>query len=436
MRAIFNIAVKDLRILFRDKTGAFFIVGFPILMGLFFGLIMGDVASGERGTMKIAIVDQDQSETAARFIELLRANESLTLEVDQLMCARESVRKGQRVGMIVLPEGFGETAGMIWGDPPQIQLGMDPSRSAESGMLQGFVMQAIGGLASERFQNPDQFKPMIARGLEQIDDAEDLDEISKQVMRTFLGSVGTMIDSADKLQSNEKAAEQISVSGGPQFVDIESIDVTREIDPNSQAGQLKKVRSRWDISFPQAMMWGVLGCVAGFAISIVRERTMGTMLRLKVAPITQFQILSGKALACFSTVIGVIAFMTILGVALGMRPASYVSLIAAAVCVAYCFVGIMMTFAVLGKTEQAVGGVGWVINMIMAMFGGAMIPVMFMPALIQRFSVLSPIRWGILAIEGAIWRDFGFIEMALPCAILIGVGCAGLVVGTSILNRR
>ena len=67
---------------------------------------------------------------------------------------------------------------MMWGDPPQIQLGMDPSRSAESGMLRGFVMQAIGGLASERFQNPDQFKPMISRGLEQIDDAEDLDEVS------------------------------------------------------------------------------------------------------------------------------------------------------------------------------------------------------------------------------------------------------------------
>ncbi len=436
MRSIFNIAAKDLRILFRDRTGAFFIVGFPILMGLFFGLIMGDVSSGERGTMKIAIVDQDQSEMSVRFIELLKSNESVTLEVDQLENARISVRKGRRVGMIVLPEGFGQTAGLFWGDPPQIQLGMDPSRSAESGMLQGFVMKAIAGLTSERFQNPDQFKPMISRGLEEIDDAKDVDEITKQTMRAFLGSVNLMIDSAGQLQRNDDAAEQLNVTDGPQFVDIKSIDVTREIDPNSQAGQLKKLRSRWDISFPQAMMWGVLGCVAGFAVSIVRERTMGTMLRLKVAPITQFQILAGKALACFTTVIGVIAFMTILGVALGMRPASYVSLSVAALSVAFCFVGIMMTFAVLGKTEQAVGGVGWVINMIMAMFGGAMIPVMFMPAVIQRFSVLSPIRWGILAIEGAIWRDFEFIEMALPCGILIGVGCAGLAIGTSIMNRR
>ncbi|MEO1979664.1 MAG: hypothetical protein ABGZ24_04025, partial [Fuerstiella sp.] len=96
------------------------------------------------------------------------------------------------------------------------------------------------------------------QGLEEIDDAEDLDEITKQTMRAFLGSVNLMIDSAGQLQSNDEAAEQLNVTGGPQFVDIKSIDVTREIDPNSQAGQLKKLRSRWDISFPQAMMWGVL----------------------------------------------------------------------------------------------------------------------------------------------------------------------------------
>ena len=30
-----------------------------------------------------------------------------------------------------------------------------------------------------------------------------------------------------------------------------------------------RLRSPWDISFPAAMMWGVMGCVAGFAVSIV-----------------------------------------------------------------------------------------------------------------------------------------------------------------------
>ena len=62
---------------------------------------------------------------------------------------------------------------------------------------------------------------------------------------------------------------------GPSFnfAEIESLDISRQIDPKSVSGQLTKIRSQWDISFPQAMMWGVLSCAAGFAISIAHERT-------------------------------------------------------------------------------------------------------------------------------------------------------------------
>jgi ABC-2 type transport system permease protein len=74
--------------------------------------------------------------------------------------------------------------------------------------------------------------------------------------------------------------------------------------------------------------------------------------------------------------------------------------------------------------------------MVMAMLGGAMIPVMFMPEIIQKFSVLSPITWAIRAIEGAIWREFSLVEMLLPCGILIGVGVVGITIGTFVLSRR
>ena len=96
----------------------------------------------------------------------------------------------------------------------------------------------------------------------------------------------------------------------------------------------------------------------------------------------------------------------------------------------------MMTFSVLGKTEQSVSGIGWAANMMMAMLGGCMIPVMFMPASIQQASVLSPVKWAILSIEGAIWRQFSWIELAKPCGILIAIGAAGLIIGTVVLNRR
>jgi ABC-2 type transport system permease protein len=47
----------------------------------------------------------------------------------------------------------------------------------------------------------------------------------------------------------------------------------------------------------------------------------------------------------------------------------------------------------------------------------------------------SPVRWGILALEGAIWRDFSAAEMLLPCAILIGVGVVGFLAGVTMSRR-
>ncbi|MGI9516627.1 MAG: ABC transporter permease, partial [Pirellulaceae bacterium] len=130
MNEVIAMAVKDIRLIFRDRMAFFFIAGFPILMGLFFGLVMGQGGSGGSDSkMRVAMIDQDQTEISRRFTESLQQNDNLQLEMVDLETGRESVRKGNRVGMIVLPSGFGESAGMFWGDPPVVQLGLDPSRA-------------------------------------------------------------------------------------------------------------------------------------------------------------------------------------------------------------------------------------------------------------------------------------------------------------------
>lgn len=88
-----------------------------------------------------------------------------------------------------------------------------------------------------------------------------------------------------------------------------------------------------------------------------------------------------------------------------------------------------MFLSVLGKTEQAANAIGWAIMLVMAMLGGGMIPLFIMPAWMQNISHISPVKWGILALEGAIWRNFTISEMLLPCAILLGVGAVFFIIG-------
>jgi ABC-2 type transport system permease protein len=73
--------------------------------------------------------------------------------------------------------------------------------------------------------------------------------------------------------------------------------------------------------------------------------------------------------------------------------------------------------------------------MLMAMFGGGMIPLLFMPAFMRTLSDASPVKWSVLAMEGAIWRGFTLSEMLLPCGILLAVGAVCLAIGTTVLSR-
>jgi ABC-2 type transport system permease protein len=436
MRTVFTMAMKDLRLMSRDWLGLFFIIGFPIAMGLFFGSLMGSFNS-ESASLNIAVVDEDNSPMSARFIDALRQTGHVEIETLDRAKAMNRVRRGQLVGMIVIPKRFGETAGMMWMKGPAIEVGIDPSRTAESGMLQGMIMQAVGKLMAARFQDPVSMRPLIEKSQKEIAASKDIPAAVRPLLLQMMSS----LDSSMKLWADSKAAEHEaggkSAAKMPEFeiAHIETIDVTREIPKGSTEALVRKLRSKWDISFPQASMWGVLACAAGFAITMVRERKQGTLLRLQVAPVTRAQVLAGKATACFLAVLGVIAVMLVLGVWLGMRPRSFGLLALSALCIAFCFVGIMMLMSVIGKTEEAVSGAAWGANMFMAMFGGGMVPLLFMPSFMKVLSNFSPVKWSILALEGSIWREFTLGEMILPCAVLLGVGGICLAIGARVLSR-
>ena len=72
----------------------------------------------------------------------------------------------------------------------------------------------------------------------------------------------------------------------------------------------------------------------------------------------------------------------------------------------------------------------------MAMFGGGMIPIAFMPKFMKPLSNLTPVKWGILSLEGAIWREFSLAEMLMPCSILLAVAGVGIVTGSVLLSRQ
>ncbi len=119
-----------------------------------------------------------------------------------------------------------------------------------------------------------------------------------------------------------------------------------------------------------------------------------------------------------------------------MPMGNWLLFIPAALCSVLCFVGIMMFICTLGRTEQSVGAAGWATLMVMAMVGGGMVPLVFMPSWLRPFSHISPVRWSIFALEGAIWRNFRFTEMISPCLVLLAIGVTAFSLGVIMLRRQ
>lgn len=435
MENILTIAWKDLLLLSRDRMAMFFLLAFPVLMGVLFGLMYQNTGSPKPGGLAVAVVDEDQSKMSATFIQNLVANEALKVETTDIESAREKIRKGGIAGIVVIPQGFGASAGVFWAtDQVPIRVGRDPSRAAEAAMLDGFLMEASGKLIAERFQDTSFIRGVISDQKRALEENSTLNPLNKLVLGQLFSSMDGLFDNLDKvsdLESADGSKGNPVLNNGFQFAKIESFDAFQK--PTNTG---PTIRSGWDISFPQSILWGVMGSAAGFAISLVRERSRGTLLRLQTSPVRSWQVILGKGLGCFVATMAVVTVMVALGLFLGMRPQNPVLLACSAIVVALCFVGIMMAMSALGTTEEGVGGAGWAINMVMAMFGGAMMPLAFMPGFMKTASNFSPVKWAIVSLEAAIWRDYTFTELLWPWSILLTIGGIGFILGLYFFERN
>ncbi len=420
---LWTLASKDLRILFRDKAGLFWMLGFPLVFGLFFGAIFSvGAGSGGSAKMRVAVVDEDRGPEARAFVKRLAESAAVLLEDMSEAEAVEAVRKGRKTAYLRIPKGWGKEGASFFGggEGPGLRLGMDPSRRAEEGYLQGLIMEAWFGGMRELFGDPVRMRAQLRRSLDRIEEASDLTIPQKMLFRTFFASLEKFVDDMEGSGLEGKGGFE-----GPRL-EIDRIARTRN-------GPV----SAFAVTFPQSILWGILGCVTGFAITLVRERVHGTWLRLRASPVPISVLLAGKGLACFlATSIVAFFLLFVAGVFLGTDLGHLPRLVAAVFACGVCFSGIMMLLSTCGRTENAVAGIGWAVMMPMAMAGGGMIPLIAMPSWLLRLSDFSPVKWGIYALEGAMWRGLGWTELLPAFGILVGLGVLGLSLGTYVLSRR
>lgn len=420
MQAIFAIAMKDIRLLMRDRVGFFFITIFPAIFGIMFGYIFQGSASGP-SEVAIAVFDADRSETSIRFIDRLDALEQITVTAhDSEEAALAAVRAGNMPAALLIEPGFGTSMeNPFRGESAAFRCAIDPSRAFVRGIVEGRVQQLAYQSMMDNFSDTEQLTAMIADGRREIRSARDIDPARRLLMETFLTAAQNMVNDGGTPFGTGTGG---GAGGGAAFQ-----PVTMSFIPLTREGP--RLTSSFQITMPQAFIWALLGCVAGFGMSLVSERTRGTLTRLGAAPITRWHILCAKALACAMVALGVQVMLLVIFVAFfGVHPGSWFNMGIAIACSTLAFVGIAMLLAVFSRSEAASEGAGRAVLLVLALLGGGGLPLAFMPSWMQTLASISPFKWSILAVEGAVWRDYTLSQMLLPAGVLtlIGIGCLTL----------
>ncbi len=423
MKKVIFLAVKDLRVLLSDKGNIFWVFGFPIVFALFFGAIYSGAGEGPSG-MKIAVVDEDKSEFSSSYISKLESDEALKIVPLSRDEAIEQVRKGKVAAAVIINKGFGDGFEALFNsDEPGLEIASDPSRRMEGGYLQGLLAKAQFEALGEKMIDRNWMRNQIGLWRNEVENDSDANNLDVEQAELYLD----FIDSFDTLLKDVND-EGFNAGFDGEILNFAKLDIDEE-----REGPI----SSFQIIFPQAMLWGILGCAATFAISIVKERAGGTFARLCVGPISRAHILGGKGLSCFFTCMLIMCILSAGAIAIFKMPmGNWLLFIPAALCTVLCFVGLMMFICTLGRTEQSAGGAGWAMLMIMAMIGGGMVPLAFMPVWLRSFSNFSPVKWGIFALEGAIWRDLSLVEMMGPFLILLVIGIVAFSLGVFMLRKQ
>ncbi|MGH1472571.1 MAG: ABC transporter permease [Cellvibrionaceae bacterium] len=195
---------------------------------------------------------------------------------------------------------------------------------------------------------------------------------------------------------------------------------------------------------PAWLVFAMFFVVVPLSNTLIKERQLGTLKRLKTIPVSPVILILGKLFPYFIVMqlqvvcmiaVGIFVVPMLGGDRLEMG-ASFAALVFISFALSIAALGYAFLIAVITKTtEQAtmLGGAG---NIILAALGGIMIPTFVMPISMQKISEWSPMNWGLEGFLDVFLRN-GDVSLVLSKAMMLsGLGVFLIVIASLLMAKR
>lgn len=174
------------------------------------------------------------------------------------------------------------------------------------------------------------------------------------------------------------------------------------------------------------------------ALSVAREREMGTFEQLLVSPLQPFEILLGKALPALLLALCSASLLLAIAIFVFRIPfqGSLVLLYGALVVFLSSIVGIGLFISSLSMTQQQAILGAFVFMPPAVILSGFATPIENMPPWLQEFTLINPLRWFLIIVRGVFLKDMPPADVLANTLPMVVIALATLAAAGWLFQRR
>lgn len=391
---VFDLALKDLAQILRDKMALLFLVAMPIVFTFFMGFAFRGATAAPDPRLPVGWVNEDSGGFASQALyDMLAASDGVRLveiTTDQVGQVGQEIESGQLVAALVVPPDF--SARVTAGEQVSLTLLGDELDAAAQSVLQ-LVRVPVTRL-------------MSAAHVAQVDvETLEADRLLSGASERSAEWTATFSQTVQAWQATTQAGPRLSVE--------------------KAQGQAETAQPLGGNPYNQTspgilVQFAIMGLVTSASI-LVEERKTGTLQRLITTAMKPWQIIAGHLLAMFVLVLLQQVLLIIFGqLALGVnyvRQPLAVLLVALGLGAWVSSMGLLI--GVVAKGDEQVILFSLIAMFLFTALGGAWFPLEGAGPAFAAVGHVTPAAWAMDGFQNIIIRGLGLESALLPAAILL-----------------
>lgn len=385
--------VKEILLLKRDIGGIVIIFVMPLLLIVTITLIQDSTFKNLEGSkIPIIFIDNDQSEVSKSIKQELESSKSFELLTNFTeKSAQDAVFGGDYQMAIVIPRNLTK----------DINSNIDSKVQA---IVSSFGLEADSSAVKKNISKAKDihlyFDPATNIGFK----------------NNVMNAVNKMVFEIENKKIYKAFQDQLGTT--ENLAENKNLISFKEITPKK--GKMDVMPNSVQHNVPAWALFAIFFIVVPLSINLVKEKSQGTSVRVRVSPTPYYIHILGKTFTYL--IICVIQFLLMVAVGIWLFPymdlpqfdvtGKMFNLIIVTLFAGLAAIGFGVLLGTIADTQEQSAPFGATSVVVLAAVGGIWVPVFLMPEFMQKIAQFSPMNWGLNAYYDIILRNSGIGEVA------------------------